>query len=349
MSRTKRWLEELQEKELDELYKYVSKWQESSKLPQNLNEFVLYLRKLRVEIEKTTYEQIYEEHEAEIISQCIDYVVSRYKKENQSNSLYKFLTSKNEVYNSELDAQIQELIEFCTEEDDGYYQHFEYIFKEIYASLCNNESHNPWLLKPGSIDSHLKMKDMYWVNLVKLCYKSSDIEKLKIDLNRGYRGIPSALYFSQIILKHKTENIKSLLLGINFYEIMILFFMNIISLEDLNWAFKHIYSETSKSGYQTNLFAYSILSFVTQMSNWKNNSALHYLPGFKTPLSKLQFEWLHEQVQVAEDLYKNYSKIAIPDFKKMLFKEYAKAIDVICPYEKDEKEYLATGIAIQVI
>jgi hypothetical protein len=276
-------------------------------------------------------------------------VISASKKENQTNSLTKFLTSKNEIYNNELDAQIKELIDYCTEEDDGYYQHFEYIFKEIYAHFSVHESQNPWLIKPESIDSNLKMKDMYWVNLVKLCFNSSDIEKLKIDLNRGYRGIPSALYFSQILLKHKTENIKPLLLGINFYEIMILFFMNIISLEDLNWAFKNIYSETSKSGYQTNLFAHSILSFIIQMSTWKNNSSLHYLPGFKTPLNRSQFEWLHEQVKVAEDLYSNFSKISIPDYKKILFKEYAKTIDVICPYEKDEKEYLAAGIAIQVI
>ena len=43
------------------------------------------------------------------------------------------------------------------------------------------------------------------------------------------------------------------------------------------------------------------------------------------------------------------NELSNSNLKKILFKEYAKAIDVICPYEKNEKEYLAAGIAIQVI
>ena len=50
--------------------------------------------------------------------------------------------------------------------------------------------------------------------------------------------------------------------------------------------------------------------------------------------------WLHEQILTVDDSYKHISKIAIPEFRLNLMKEFAKAIDILCPFDKEAREFL---------
>jgi|688.fasta_scaffold81304_3 hypothetical protein len=356
MSFTKRRLEELEEKASDDFLEWISRWGEDKIPPKDLNELIVYLELFQREViifcdKDNSFNNLISitfSNKIDIFSKILNKEKTWKDGAKYSDEILDFLDIRNRVYDYEIDKIIDDLINFCVEEDDGYYQHFEYHFYILMLVISGYSTKFPWLIKPGDISDKVLVKDMFWSNFLKLCLKSSDLEKLRSDLDRWGEPIDSMVSFVQVLKIGNCSNIKKYLAEMNFYEVMILYFMNIIELEDLDWAFKNIYNDARERGYQTNLYANSILSIITQISTWKKNSPHHFIDGFTTPLEESRFIWLHEQILTVEDSYKNWSKIAIPEFKINIMKEFAKAIDILCPFDKEAKELLAVSILLQV-
>ena len=356
MSRTKRWLEELENQGVEEFLDWISKWGEDRKAPQNLNQLIVNLEIFQREALKysqnaDTFHDVIKmtfSNEVDIFKNILDKEKKWKDNEGYNQEILDFLDIKNKIYDEKINKQIDELIDFCVEEDDGYYQHFEYHFYIFMLVISGYSAKFPWLIKPGDISEKIYVKDMFWINFIKLCLRSSDLDKLKKDLARWGEPVDSTIYFVQALMNKEEKNLKKYLSGLNFYQVMLLYFMTIIEIDNLEWAFKNIYTETKARGYQTNLYADSILSFITQISIWKKNTPLFLIDGFKLPLKEDRFKWLYEQVLTVEDSFKNWGKAAIPEFKPRLLKEFAKAIDVLCPYSQEQKDVLAASIALQV-
>jgi hypothetical protein len=351
MSQTKRQLEELEEQASNEFLTWISRWGEDKKPPNDLYELIVYLALFEREAiifcdKANTINDLISitfENKIDMFLEILNKEKTWRDKAKYSQDIIDFLDIGKKVYDDEIDQIINDLIDYCVEEDDGYYQHFEFLFYILMLVICGHSSKFPWFVKPWDISEKMVVKDMFWANFLKLCLNSSDLEKLRGDLNKWGEPIDSMVSFVQILKFKNKNNLKAHLAKLNFYQVMILYFMRIIELEDLEWTFTYINNDARKRGYQTNLYADCILSFITQISTWKNNSPHDFIDGFITPLEESRFMWLHEQILTVDDSYKHISKIAIPEFRLNLMKEFAKAIDILCPFDKEAKELLAAS------